>query len=225
MTSADVILSVSVDLNDQEPGFEYIRWEYDQIARYVCEAVTTLGTIAKDLFTVQCVVPVDTSHTWTKSCPRCSVINRVLGESDADGNIIRYLTNPLDIEANQWPGPVYRCPVTADNYTPSGYTVNANQPDEFRILPPPPAGVTMWVVVECFSAHTCGEDVPDELVPAVRQWCLYRALAVDAENNPAIIGLSQQHYKVFTDLYGGIAAERARRIQTQTRDVQNTTTQ
>lgn len=202
MLLSEVIREISVDLNDQEPGHEYTRWAVDQLQSYVREGLITIGRPLKDLFTKSIIIKVKSGAGWQQACD-CTVLLRIVGETDSSGNILRYLNRSLDKEENTWAGGVQRCPVNPKEYVMTGYTISTVNDNEFKITPPVPVGVVRYVQAECFSYSTgynLRDDIPDEAVPLVKQWALFRALSVDSENNPTIINLAQTHRKSFDDL-------------------------
>lgn len=210
MLLSEVIREISVDLNDQEPGYEYTRWTIDQLQTYVREGLITIGRPLKDLFTKSIVVKVQPGAGWQQACD-CTVLRRIVGETDSYGNILRYLSRSLDKEENTWAGSVQRCSVDPKKYSMSGYSISASQPNEFKVTPPVPPGITRYVMVECYTYNTAydlNSDIPDEVVPMIKQWAIYRALSVDSENNQTIVSLAQQHYKVFNDMLSAAVAIR-----------------
>ena len=82
--------------------------------------------------------------------------------------------------------------------------MNSVDDSEFRVVPPKPAGTPdAYVLVRCYDVPedvTEDTDVPSELVAAVKQWMLWRALSVDSENNAAITELAVRHRQSYTDL-------------------------
>lgn len=202
MNLSEVIREISVDLNDQEPGHEYTRWSVDQLQIYVREGLTIVGRTLKDLFTDEVIVKVSPGAGWQSACD-CTLVHRIVGETDKYGNILRYLTRSLDKEENTWPGPVQKCPEPPKDYVMTGYTTSSTDEKKFKIVPPVPVGIDRYVLVECYRSPTStglDESVPDEAIPIIKQWVIYRALSIDSENNPTIINLAQTHRKSFDDL-------------------------
>lgn len=202
MKIADVIRDVSVDLNDQVPGYEYTRWSIGQLQTYLREALIDVSTQLRDLFIERIIVKLKPGGSWQTACD-CTSILRIVGEVTADGDLLRYLSRSLDIEENTWAGPVQGCRVAPKDYVMTGYTTSAVDDKEFKVSPPVPPGVTKYVMVECYKRPD-GEDlngsVPDEAEAMIKQWMLYRALSVDSENNPSIIELAATHQKTYFNL-------------------------
>lgn len=200
METLSVIREISLDLNDQEPGHEYIRWSVEQLQSYVREALGTVSDLLRDLFVKQKVVKVE--RGWQRACD-CNAILRVLGESDADGNIIRRLWKQIDDANNVWGGDEHRCESRIKDYQMNGYAVSSTDPKSFQITPLLPYGVEKYVLLECYErpdGTSLSYDMPNEVVAIVKQWALYRALAVDSENNSAITQLATTHQQTYFTL-------------------------
>lgn len=202
MTIAEIIDDLSVDLNDAEAGHEFERWTRDQLRSYITEIFIVIAREFRDEFIKQTVVHIEPGEDWQSTCA-CTDILRVIGESDSCGNIIRRLSRKRDIEANYWDGTLLHCSVSAKNYQIQDYEISKTDPSKFRVIPPVPYGQTKYVVVECYSTpdvRSYDADVPDEFVAMVKQWALYRALIIDAENNPAIAQIAQTHLQTHNAL-------------------------
>lgn len=211
MNVAEVIREVSMDLNDQDVGYEYTRWSVDQLQTYLREAIVDVSNKLQDLFLDKVVVKVQVGAGWQAACG-CTDIVRILGESTQDGRLLRYIKRSADIEENTWVGSVVgRCRTSPKDYTMLGYTINSNDKSEFRIEPPIPPGVNKYVLIECYQQPevvTLATTVPTEAIAIIKQWMLYRALSVDSENNPTIIELAGKHRDTFFDLLQMAMAQR-----------------
>ena len=200
METSAVIREISLDLNDQEPGYEYTRWSVEQLLSYVREALGSVSDLLRDLFVKQKVVRVE--RGWQRACD-CTSILRVLGESDAQGNVIRRLWKQIDDADNVWGGVEPRCSSSISGYEMSSYLISSTDPKGFQVLPPLPPTVEKYVLLECYErpdGTDLAYDIPAEVVAMVKQWALYRALAVDSENNPTITQLAQTHFSTFQAL-------------------------
>lgn len=207
MQLGTIIRQISLDLNDQEPGHEYVRWPLEQLQSYVQEALIELSAVYRSLFMKQLAVRVEAGNGWQRACD-CTHITNVLGESDANGNVIRNLVKADN--DNGWPGMIGRC-VTHKTELES-FAINAADDREFKVFPPIIPGVEKYILVECYAqpdGEDLGTDVPARLVAAIKQWALYRAMAVDSENNPTITQLANQHQQTYFTLYKALAAEAA----------------
>lgn len=85
---ADIIREVSLDLNDQEPGHEYVRWPFVQLHSYLREGLIDVSYRLKDLFTSSVVIEVESGEYWQKACT-CTKVLRVVGLSTSQGRITR----------------------------------------------------------------------------------------------------------------------------------------
>ena len=203
MKAARIIEDVSRDLNDQELGYEFTRWTQVQLASYLREAVLDAAPYVKDLFLAKKVVRVEPGVGWQKACS-CDDILKIDGVSNADGRLLYTLHRIPDDADWDWDGGLPgRCAGTS-SWRGRGYVVNSVDDSEFRVVPPKPAGTPdAYVLVRCYDVPedvTEDTDVPSELLAAVKQWMLYRALSVDSENNAAITELAMRHRQSYTDL-------------------------
>ena len=203
MKAAAVIEDVSRDLNDQELGYEYTRWTKAQLMSYLREALLDAAPYLKDLFLSKVVVRVEPGGGWQKACS-CTEILKVEGVSDADGRLIRSLQRLPDDESYDWDGRESGRCMDPSKWKAQGYAINSVDDSEFRIAPPLPGGkADVFVVVRCYGAPenvTEDTDVPGEILAAVKQWMLYRALSVDSENNAAITELAARHRQSYSNL-------------------------
>lgn len=200
MTSLDVITEVSADLNDQEAGYEFVRWSKDMLRAYLREAISQVSTVLSSWFVDTVVVKLTPGSGWQTACD-CTKIRRILGVCNKDGTVYQYLSRMSDDDMNIWAGPLKRCQAQQASEMVS-YSINATTRDTFRIFPEVPVKGTYYVLVEC-SVKPSGTDdtsIPDDAVAMVKQWMLYRALSMDAENNQSIATIAANHYKTFTDL-------------------------
>lgn len=201
MRAGVLIQEVSRDLNDQEPGYEYLTWPKEQLRSYLLEAVTQLAVLFRKLFLVQRVVQVKPGGLWQKaSC--CDQILRVVGEVTEDGEqLLRYLSNVTDDTRSVWPGAVTRCPQNPDSYEMTGYSINNLDDSLFKVYPPVPrGGQPHYVLVGCLDSPSSvadDYDIPMRLVALVKQWMLARAYAVDSENNQAVMQISENHKQTY----------------------------
>lgn len=197
-----IIAAVSQDLNDQESGNEFIQWPYDMLLLYLHEAVTQIAPYFKKYFTTQQVVEIEQGDIWQRACS-CESVLDVLGEVTADGKqILRRLRRYGEDElvAVMWGDNNGGCPVSHRDYTMDGYVINDVDDSMFRVTPPVPRGDKKhYVLINCYSLPDINSltDVPDMFVPMVKQWMLARAYAVDSENNPVIVQLSERHAQLF----------------------------
>ena len=200
MNGADIIRDVSLDLNDQEPGHEYTRWTQTQLQTYLREALIQVSASVRSWFTKRMTVEVLPGADWQEVCS-CSEIIRLVGETNAKDRLIRYLHKYEDSDTLTWVSDVDSC-VDPSAYKMSGYMVSNVDKSLFRVIPTIPGGQTRFVRVECFARPdgALESDVPDDAMPMVKQWMLYRALSVDSENNSTITQLANTHKETFFSL-------------------------
>lgn len=200
MKGSDIIFEVSLDLNDQEHGYEYTRWSKTQLESYMREAVVQAARYDRSLFQERVIAKVEPGGNWQSVCD-CTRIVRIYGETDAKGNLKRNLRRIDDAEQDIWPGSPYNtCTSLNDPYVMDGYSINSSDGGEtFKIVPPVPEHETRYVSLLCYTTPDVDStsDVPDEFVAVVKQWMLYRALVVDSENNSAIAQIANQHKENF----------------------------
>lgn len=207
MLVSDVVRDLSVDLNDQVPGYEYTRWTKEQLAVYVAEALLQLAALPeiRRYFTKRVIIPLDAGFVWQGACAECTQVVRILGESSSSGQLLRQLRRMEDAEDNIWAGDVFsaHCASSPKDYKMTGYSVNAADPSQFMVFPPVPYGQKRYVVADCYQepdGTNMSTDVPDKLIAIVKQWALYRALMVDSENSPTITGVAERHNQTYFKL-------------------------
>lgn len=202
MDVSSIIYDVSVDLNDQVPGAPYLRWPKSQLFSYYQEALSELINIYKWDYYSTVVVPVSAGSNWQTACD-CSEISRVIGESDAKGNIISNIIEQSLDDVYVWTGDVNANCTASDPTSNSPFTrfsLNPLMENSFKVYPPASPGQKRYVVVECYKKPDVTDenlDCPQRFVQAVKQWMLYRALIIDAENNSAIAEIAKTHYQVY----------------------------
>lgn len=208
MLVSAIIRSVSLDLNDQEPGHEYVRWTVEQLQNYLQEALVELASVAPHYFTKQKVVRLQHGTRWHQACD-CTHVIRVLGESDRDGNIIQPLVRRNDDDANTWTTNLKKC--TSPTAQLQSYSISKTDDSYYKVYPPVLPGVERWVVLECYTEPDgdLNDDVPQRFLAAIRQWMLYRAYDMDAENNQLVQTIAAKHKETYLMLYQSIAREEA----------------
>ena len=201
MRTHDIIRQVSLDLNDQESGYEYTHWPYEQLASYLQEALDYVYGSLKYLFTTKVVVPLEYGDVWQSAC-QCDDIQRVLGITNAEGTrILKRLRKRTDDDNIFW-----RSDSSCSRgkpYEAESYMINATDHRSFMVFPPVPATAPrQYVLIECYmppAVHS-DEDMPFEITGAVKQWMLYRAMMIDSENNAAIAEIGLKHRETFFKL-------------------------
>ena len=207
MLGSSIVYDVSRDLNDQVEGYSYIRWTSDQLASYLREAVVQLASSNRQFFTCTYVVHITPGAGWQTACD-CTHIKRVVGECTADGQLIRRLVEKSDGNEYIWPGDETCVTYGSDIYA---YSINSIKDSEFMVYPPVSPKQDKYVMIECYGIPDVSDpltfDVPERFVQAVKQWMLYRALIIDAENNTAIANIANTHVQVYQRLVSELIAE------------------
>lgn len=221
MQPEHIVQQVSLDLTDQEPGYEYARWPFRQLTHFLQEAVNHAVRVLPDLFIKTVVVKLEPGDVWQESCS-CTRIVRALGETDESGRrIIRGLRRTTDSGTLLWQGTgTAHCPRVSGPYRMESYSVNSTDARSFRVYPPVPATETKphYVALECVTQPSMegGDDVPWDIVAACKQWMLWRALAQDSENNPTAAEVAGRHretfFKLIDDLHAATVREEAENV-------------
>lgn len=187
----------SVDLNDAAAGHEFTTWSREQLRAYIEEAVQIAFSERPDLFTELRVLKAQPCTMLQDICD-CTSIRHVIGQSDKNGHVVKPLRERRT-EKLVWTGRT--CPVLPKNFELNEYMID-RQMDKLWLWPQVPAGLDVYVLVECavFPSDIEAVDFPDELAAAVIQWVLFRAKMVDGENNQAIVTVAEQHKKTFYEL-------------------------
>lgn len=194
-----------MDLNDQEPGNEYIYWPREQLRHYLFEALQQIAQVAHKFFIHRKIVKVESGATWQRACCDCDQIIRIIGETDEQGNLLHTLRRIQDNPDNVWPVAVSDlCPVTDDTYEMEGYSISNTDDTYFQVVPAVPEGSVRWVLMECFTGvHDLTDkyDVHWRFVPIVKMWMLGRAYMMDSENNPAVFQMGAQYITFYEKLF------------------------
>lgn len=212
MRTQDIIRQVSLDLNDQEAGYEYMHWTYGQLASYLQEALNHLYNSLKYLFTERVVVPLEYGEVWQQAC-QCDDIQRVLGMTNAEGTrILKRLRRRTDDDSIVWSSARSAKCSYGTKYEAESYMINATDGRSFMVFPPvPPSAPRQYALIECFVPPdvTSTEDVPFEIVAAAKQWMLYRAMMIDSENNATIAEIGLKHRETYFTLVKNLVETRA----------------
>lgn len=212
MKTSEVIRDVSLDLNDQVPGYEYTRWTSDQLYSYLVEAYgfyleEYLLAEYDSLFHTRRVVKILPGNGWQEACD-CKHIVRVLGETTADGRHLHTLQRMDDEDNNTWFGlPRPTCGSSLGERL-RGYSINKDDDRLFRVVPSVRGGQVRYVLVDCYTDPDdydrtppgMDDTLPREFTGMAKQWMLHRALMVDSENNSTIITVADKHKETFFQL-------------------------
>lgn len=194
----DVVIQVSVDLNDHAPGHEFTTWSDTQLTAYVIEGLGVAYSLRPDLFLSNQVIKLQPGSALQDACG-CTQIRRVLGVCTKDGRVLYSIRKRTQSDKLNWNGP--SCPADPRHYKVREYAVD-NDGDYLFVYPTPPAGQDIYLLVECAVAPTADNvsDIPTELVPPAIQWALYRSKMMDSENSVSIFSVAKEHKDMFFKL-------------------------
>lgn len=199
MSVESLLYEIAVDLNDAAPGHEFTTWSRAQLRAYLEEAIQTAFIERPDLFTEIRVIKLQPCTVVHDTCD-CTHVRRVIGQTTKDGRLIRPLRPRKNDDKLQWTG--RKCLRSPKDFELTEYSID-NVTDKLWVYPQVPAGVDVYVSVECavMPKNFGGDfDVPIEIRAAVVQWVLYRAKMVDGENNTNIISVAKDHRTAFWEL-------------------------
>lgn len=194
MLVSSLLVSIADDLNDNENGFLFTTWKESLVVDWILEALQLSFTERKDLFNSLRVLEVDPCTTYQTACD-CTSIRRVIGQSTESGRVIKELRK-RSATATSWTG---RICAPRFNETLSEYAIEGDT-NQLWLYPPIAPGKKVYVLIECFvipSSIDSSFDIPEELVPAVRQWVLYRAKSMDEEMTQLMIQTAELHKQTF----------------------------
>lgn len=206
MLARDVIQATSVDLNDQEPGYEYTHWPYEQLRHYLFEAMQQICQVAHKLFLQRKIIKLESGATWYKACCDCDQIIRIIGEVDDTGNLLHTLRRIDDNPDNEWPTDVSNaCSISDKDYEMEGYSISRTDDTYFQVVPAIPDGAVRYVMLECFvGIHDLADDydVSWRFVSMVKMWMLGRAYMMDSENTSALFQLGERYISLWGKMFG-----------------------
>jgi len=189
---SSLLLQLSMDLSD--PGF--VRWTRDQLRAYLLEGLIVAFGKRPDLFLKRVIIKLDNCSTLQETC-ECDRVFRVLGQSTKDGRIIRNLRRKSSSSKIVWNGKP--CRIGPEDFKLSSYSLTPTT-NVLEIYPPVPAGIDVWIVVECAQAPgdlSDSDDFSNILSVAAKQWALSRAHRVDGEVNQIAFTLGRDHEAAF----------------------------
>jgi hypothetical protein len=198
------LLEIAHDLNDAEPGHEFSRWGQPQLLAWVNEAQCNAFTLRPDAF-VHTVVMKLAPGSDQKPCD-CTVIRRIVGQVDAQGNLLGgYLPKRSDVATYRWSKP--GCPApTSGPFRLTGYNQDPLENGLFRVVPPVPPGQDVYLKLTCTSLPaplSMGDlDLSTDdcrIITASKQWVLFRALMRD-DTSTTNVQVAQVHAQLFFNL-------------------------
>lgn len=198
-----IIQQVSLDLNDQLSNYEYTHWTASQLDSYLSEALLTLCYDLPELFYENMIVTLDPNKVWQEPCSECSEIIKVYGEVDANGNVTKVFYQKKDSDIFEGADFGYSVCSNPNNASDVfAYSINTIDNKSFRIYGNlNPLETNRRVMIQCFKEVDPNlDDIPVRLVAAIKQWMLYRAMVIDAENNSTIAQIGAKHLETYTYL-------------------------
>lgn len=183
---------LSRDLSD--PGF--VRWTKEQLRTYLLEGLVTAFGKRPDLFMERRILKIESCSPIQTVCD-CDRYYRVLGQATEGGRIIRPIRKRSSSQKLIWSGKP--CRVSPDEFKLESYSIDPKT-NTLEVYPAVPAGIDVWIVVECASKPTelkDGDNFNEELAVAAKQWVLSRAHRVDGEVNPIAFNLAKEHEATF----------------------------
>lgn len=192
MLISSLLELVAADLNDRQ----HTVWSVEQLRAYIQEGFNNAFVRRPDSFMDEKVIKVEPCVTYQEVC-ECSSIRRVIGQSTKDGRIIKELRKRTNKDRLKWPGEA--CDIDLNNFELDEYSVDSKT-NKLRVFPAVPAGLDIYVVVECSVSPddlNMDDDMDGVISTAVHQWALFCARMVDAENNPAVFDVARTHEVTF----------------------------
>lgn len=191
----DFLLTIASQLGDARPGAEFRRYTLRDLTAYFGEAMCFAATHRPDLFVKFVVMKLKPGTMQDASCCGCSSNVRFYSQIDADGNIIKDISDLSKVkgDVSRW----YRAPCKVGVGTDgeetavsliTGLTLEGGTNGVFNVTPPVKPGEDIWVKLSC-TMSPCSPSEADVLggsampdctwLPALRSYILYRALQGD----------------------------------------------
>jgi hypothetical protein len=211
---ADIVLQVSTQLNDQEPGYTYTRWPASELLTYLNEGLLEVCNYRSDAFTVTQDIAINATLGGSRQVLPAgfrqikSIDANGLGSGCPDAPIVQ---GDLNLMRTFYKSPCLLTGGPAD-YRVLTYAYDAKNPQVFYVSPPVPAGNTSTVTATLiqdpqqfvyptnFTANT-QLTMDSKYYNAAKFWMLARAYEVDTESNTSQAE-SQTYYKKFYNLLG-----------------------
>jgi hypothetical protein len=207
-TPAQIILSVSTSLNDQEPGFTFVRWPQLELLGYLNEGSIEVGNYRPDAFTSTANLTLSAGSQQT-----ISGVGILLKSIDSNGASSLCPAAPITQVDLQLLRSFYKKPCLPTGgpleYRVLSYAYDAKNPLTFYVSPPVPAGNTAQVVATIVRAADQYDNttinsnllIDQKYYNALKFWMLARAYEVDTESNTSQME-SEKFYKKFYNLLG-----------------------
>jgi hypothetical protein len=191
MQLSQLIDQISQDLNDPHG----VTWPRDSIKAWLDEAFTLVARYQPAIFNQLQVLTLEPQAEAYDVCPCLRLTyDSVLGQSTESGRVIAPLRPRSDDITLRWQGascaPERSSPLRLREFS---ITADGKQLKVF-----PKVTEKVYVAVRCQVIPSSDDDeVPAEGVAAAVQWVLYRAKAMDEENNPLIVQTAYDHKENF----------------------------
>lgn len=197
-TIGAILVEVSRDLNDQEPGYEYERWSIDMLMGYLNDALRQIAIRRPDEMVAEVSIPLVPGERQTLPSQYRSIIDIMSTRDDSCGQGARMTRGEWDaFAAFNMPActPGAYPAVSASGvgrYHGRDWFYNPNMPRTFYVWPPVPIttsgpAVTASVVIAPpeYTTGQFGTQLPDpwlKYASAVIAWMKHRAYSVDSES-------------------------------------------
>lgn len=189
MRGLQLVNDLAVDLGDSEPGHEFSRWSQAQLLGYVNEGLCMIGSLNPGMRSKPTILVLSPGSEQSLGC--CDRLSNVIGQVDADGNVIASLSKGSLTMSLRWnKAPCLKTNLTGPAFRLKSYTNNAADARFFTVSPPVPPGTIVRLKVIC-SRNDGGYGLEDEvddvdcgLVVAAKFWAIFRAHFVDDEKSP-----------------------------------------
>ena len=207
-TPASIILSASTSLNDQEPGFVYLRWPQLELLGYLNEGLIEVGNYRPDAFTSAVNLTLVAGSQQS-----IAGVGTQLKSIDSNGPSSLCPAAPITQVDLQLMRTFYKKPCLPTGgpteYRVLTYAYDAKNPLVFYVSPPVPAGNTAQVVAtivriaDQYDNSTLNSNlaIDQKYYNALKFWVLARAYEVDTESNTSQAE-SEKYYKKFYNLLG-----------------------
>lgn len=208
MSLESLVGEITSDLNDGESGHENITWSKEDIRAWVGEGISLVFDKRPDLFMERQIVKVDTCSIVQDIC-ECDILRRVIGQTTENGRLLKTLrTRGLEISF-EWTGKPCRPKriTSGQTFRLESYAIDTVT-DTLYLWPEVPAGIDVWISVECAHRPSAEEMESGDYAPpagalvAVKQWALWRAKSMDMEISAGATAAARQHYQAFFDTLG-----------------------
>jgi hypothetical protein len=188
-TVQQIVLEVSTQLNDQEPGFQYTRWTVVELINYLNLGLIEIGNFRPDAFTGSqqvtlvsgAIQQVPAGVTLLKSvdyngstslCPFSPIVQ-------CDLNLMRAFFKQPCLPTGG-----------ASSYRVRTYAYDAKNPGTFYVSPPVPAGNTTTVIITAVNEAPQYDNtmlatpiaVDQKYITAAEYFMLMKAYEVDTES-------------------------------------------